>query len=61
MERMLRMILPFRLVIETVDGTWKLGQNKTAEQRAGAIAGLEPWVGKNPRQELAALMRRVSA
>ncbi|MCF8510087.1 MAG: FMN-binding negative transcriptional regulator, partial [Rhodobacteraceae bacterium] len=36
MERMMRMILPFRLVIEGVEGTWKLGQNKTPEQRAGA-------------------------
>ena len=36
MERMLRMILPFRFTVATVDGTWKLNQNKTAEQRAGA-------------------------
>ena len=59
MERMLRMILPFRLVIETVDGTWKLGQNKTPEQRAGAVAGLQAWDEPSPRQALAALMRRV--
>ncbi|NEY90213.1 FMN-binding negative transcriptional regulator [Tabrizicola oligotrophica] len=60
MERMLRMILPYRLVIEAVDGTWKLGQNKTPDQRAGAAAGLEGWAEASPRAELAALMRRVS-
>lgn len=40
MPRMMRMILPFRLVIETVDGTWKLGQNKSVAARAGVIAAL---------------------
>lgn len=40
MERMLRMILPFRLSLTAVDGTWKLNQNKTPEVRAGAVAGL---------------------
>lgn len=61
MERMLRMILPFRLVIETVDGTWKLGQNKTPEQRAGAVAGLTVWGEPSPREELARLMAQVQA
>lgn len=59
MERMLRMILPFRLVIEGVEGTWKLGQNKTPEQRAGAVAGLNTWAELSPRAELARLMQRV--
>ena len=61
MERMMRMILPFRLVIEGVEGTWKLGQNKTPEQRAGAVAGLQGWSEPSPRAELAELMQRVSA
>lgn len=61
MERMLRMILPFRLVIEIVDGTWKLGQNKTPEQRAGAVAGLTAWGEPSPREELARLMAQVQA
>lgn len=61
MERMLRMILPFRLVIEAVDGTWKLGQNKTPEQRAGAVAGLEAWPEPSPRAELARLMAQIQA
>lgn len=60
MERMLRMILPFRLVIEIVDGTWKLGQNKTPEQRAGAVAGLKAWHEPSPREELARLMAQVA-
>ena len=59
-ERMLRMILPFRPVIETVEGTWKPGQNKTPEQRAGAVAGLQAWDEPSPRQALAALMQRVA-
>jgi transcriptional regulator len=40
MPRMMRMILPFRLVITVVDGTWKLNQNKTPEARAGVAAAL---------------------
>lgn len=56
MERLMRMILPFRLVIETVDGTWKLGQNKTPDQRAGAIAGLRAWPEAAARSLLADLM-----
>ena len=56
MERMMRMILPFRLVIERIDGTWKLGQNKTEAQRLGAAAGLRAWPDASPRQGLADLM-----
>ncbi len=41
MPRMMRMILPYRLQIGTVDGTWKLGQNKPAEARAGAADALD--------------------
>ena len=40
MERMMRAILPFEMQITLVEGTWKLGQNKTPQARAGAIAGL---------------------
>jgi transcriptional regulator len=40
MERMMRGILPFRLVIDDMQGTWKLGQNKTADQQAGAASGI---------------------
>ena len=40
MDRMMRMILPFRLTISSVEGTWKLNQNKPAGARAGVIAAL---------------------
>ena len=39
MDRMMRMILPFRLIIDTIDGTWKLNQNKPAEARLAAATG----------------------
>lgn len=40
MDRMMRMILPFRLDIVAIDSTFKLNQNKTEDQRAGAAAGI---------------------
>jgi len=40
MPRMMRMILPFRLTITAVEGTWKLNQNKPAESRARAAEAL---------------------
>ena len=39
MERMMRRILPFRLVIEEVTSTFKLNQNKTPGQRRGGDRG----------------------
>ncbi len=60
MERMMRMIVPFRLTIDTVEGTWKLNQNKTAAARAGVIGALEAQNGQSPAAELARLMRDVS-
>jgi transcriptional regulator len=41
MARMMRMILPFRLTIASVDGTWKLNQNKPLSARQGVIAALD--------------------
>jgi transcriptional regulator len=40
MPRMMRMILPYRLQITTVDGTWKLGQNKSDAARMAAADAL---------------------
>ena len=57
MARMMRGILPFRLEVLSVDGTWKLNQNKTPEARAGVIAALEALGGM--AGEIAALMRRL--
>ncbi len=41
MARMMRMILPFRLTIQHIEGTWKLNQNKPATARAGVIRALQ--------------------
>ncbi|MGO4908019.1 FMN-binding negative transcriptional regulator [Pseudorhodobacter sp. W20_MBD10_FR17] len=55
--RMFRMIVPFRLVIASVESTMKLNQNKTDAQRAGAAAG----IAANPigldAAQIAALMQ----
>ncbi|MES2433365.1 MAG: FMN-binding negative transcriptional regulator [Pseudomonadota bacterium] len=57
MPRMLRMILPFRFQIASVEGTWKLNQNKTPEVRASAAGHLAQQTDSGS-QEIAALMRR---
>ncbi len=62
MERMMRSLVPCRLKISDIDGTWKLSQNKSASARAGAVAGVTSAVA--PGQEHAALaewMRAVDA
>ena len=56
MPRMMRMILPFRFRIASIDGTWKLNQNKTPEIRARAAEALSK--GNPSAQDIAALMRR---
>ena len=55
MERMMRMILPFRFRVAGVDGTWKLNQNKDAGIRTRAAAALAQ--GDAGAQAIAALMR----
>ena len=57
MDRMKRMILPFRLIISAVDGTWKLNQNKTPQARAGVIAALDAQGGA--QAEIAQAMRNL--
>lgn len=44
-DKLLRMILPFRFRVETVDSTWKLGQNKPDDARQSAAEALETGVG----------------
>lgn len=56
MPRMMRMILPFRFRVASVEGTWKLNQNKTAEIRSRAAQALSQ--GNASAQEIAALIRR---
>ena len=57
LPRMLRMILPFRFRVASVEGTWKLNQNKTPEIRARAAQALSQ--GDPAAQEIAALMTGV--
>lgn len=45
LARMLRQIVPFRLHIEAVDGTWKLGQNKPEAARRAAAGHMPPDLG----------------
>lgn len=56
MPRMMRMILPFRLHVTSVEGTWKLNQNKTPEIRARAAQALSQRDAS--AREIAALIRR---
>ena len=57
MDRMMRMILPFRIDVTSVEGTWKLNQNKTAAARLGVVDGLEAQAEPGRAAQLAALMR----
>ena len=57
LERMMRQILPFRLEVQDVQGTWKLNQNKTEGARAGAAERVK---GSPIGQELAALSALMS-
>ncbi len=59
-DRMMRMIQPYELRIETVKGTWKLGQNKSPEARGGAADGLSNADIGAETAQLAALMRAVA-
>lgn len=57
MERMMRGIVPCVMRVSDLQSTWKLGQNKTEDARAGAAQGLEV----QGNAELANLMRNPPA
>lgn len=57
MDRMMRMILPFRLQVETVDGTWKLNQNKEPHVRLAAAGALAKLPSISAAQALSELIR----
>lgn len=59
LERLMRMIVPVRLEIASVDGTWKLGQNKPGPARKGAAHGMEAAGIGAEIADLAALMRAI--
>lgn len=56
LARMMRMIMPARLHVESVESTFKLGQNKPAGARRSAAEALETGFGQN-LTALANLMR----
>lgn len=57
LDRMVRQIVPCRMVIERVEGTWKLNQNKTPGARKQAAAGVEDAGIGGDTVHLARLMR----
>ena len=57
LDRMMRQIVPCRMAVEEVRGTWKLGQNKPGPARRGAAAGVEAAGVGAQAAALAALMR----
>ncbi len=60
LARMMRMIVPCRLHVEDVQGTWKLGQNKPDAARLGAAEAMEDAGVGSEVAALAALMGAVS-
>lgn len=56
LARMMRMIVPARMRITGVDGTWKLSQNKPEDARRAVAGQIESGPGAE-QQILAALMR----
>ncbi len=58
--RLLRQIVPVAMDIDSIDGTWKLSQNKSQEVRLAAVAGLQDAVSGSEIATLAALMSAVA-
>ena len=58
LARMMRAILPARLHVEAIDGTWKLAQNKPGAARRAAAARVGSGLG-HELAALAALMRGI--
>ena len=56
LAKLMRMIVPARMVVDTVDGTWKLGQNKTDEVRQQAAGHMEAYGFGSEHRILSALM-----
>ena len=56
---MMRMIVPCRFSVDEVDGTWKLGQNKSDAARQAAAGQVEGYGFGSETGLIAALMRGV--
>lgn len=57
LEKMMRMIVPFRFTLTGVDGTWKLGQNKPEDARISAAHQMAKNGIGSEVETLAAMMR----
>lgn len=57
LDKMMRMIVPLRFDVESVDGTWKLGQNKPDGARASAAKHVQAYGIGQETALLAALMK----
>lgn len=49
MAGMMKAILPFRLEISAIEGTWKLNQNKSVPVRQAAVAALQQLGGESAK------------
>jgi transcriptional regulator len=58
LERMMRAIVPLRMQVETLEGTWKLSQNKPDAVRHGAATGMQQAGFGSDLASLVAMMRR---
>lgn len=56
MERMMRAIAVFRFTIDKIDGTWKLNQNKSEDQRLGAAEQIKHSPVGHETRELGEMM-----
>ncbi|MCR8826808.1 FMN-binding negative transcriptional regulator [Pseudosulfitobacter koreensis] len=61
LDRMMRQIVPCRMTVTGVDGTWKLSQNKSDDVRERAADGVEAYGLGSDLAVLAALMRGAGA
>lgn len=60
-HRMQRQIVPAKLTISEINGTWKLSQNKSDEVRLSAADGVEESGVGSQTQEIADLMRNIKS
>lgn len=60
LERMMRQIVPCRMRVDMIEGTWKLSQNKPDEVRLNAASHMEGFGIGNEVRILSALMRGVA-
>lgn len=56
-DRMMRQVVPVRMQVTGVDGTWKLNQNKRDDVRLRAASAVAEHGMGNGTAELSALMR----